>query len=110
MSKFEISKDEAGEFRFNLKSGNGEIILKSEGYRDKESCEKGIKSVRENALEDDHYERKEASGGYRFNLKAANGEIVGSSEIYTTLAAMEKGITSVKANAPDAAIEELIPE
>lgn len=110
MSKFEISKDKAGEFRFNLKSGNGEVILKSEGYNDKASCEKGIKAVRENALEDDHYDRKEAAGGYRFNLKAANGEVVGSSEIYTTLTAMEKGITSVKANAPDAAIEELIPE
>ncbi|MFD2517831.1 YegP family protein [Salinimicrobium flavum] len=106
MSKFEISKDKAGEFRFNLKSGNGEIILKSEGYKDKESCEKGIRAVRINALEDDHFDRKEASGGYRFNLKASNGEIVGSSEVYTTLAAMEKGITSVKANAPDAEIQE----
>lgn len=106
MSKFEISKDEAGQFRFNLKSGNGEIILKSEGYRDKESCEKGIKSVRENALEDDHYDRKEATGGYMFNLKALNGEVIGTSEIYSSLPAMEKGITSVKTNAPDAAIED----
>lgn len=106
MSKFEISKDSSGEYRFNLKSGNGEVILKSEGYKDKASCENGIKSVRENALEDDHYDRKEATGGYMFNLKALNGEVVGTSEIYSSLPAMEKGITSVKANAPDAAVED----
>lgn len=107
MSKFEIKKDEAGEFRFNLKAGNGEIILKSQGYNDKSSCENGIKSVKENALEDDHYERKEATGGYMFNLKALNGEVVATSEIYSSLGAMEKGITSVKSNAADAVIEDI---
>lgn len=107
MSKFEISKDSSGEFSFNLRSGSGEVILKSEGYKDKESCEKGIKSVRENALEDDHYDRKEVSGGYMFSLKALNGDVVGTSEVYSNLPAMEKDITSVKANAPDAAVEEV---
>ena len=47
--KFEIYNDKAGEFRFRLKARNGEIILASEGYKTKASCEKGIESVRKNA-------------------------------------------------------------
>ena len=47
--KFEIYNDKAGEFRFRLKAKNGEIILASEGYKTKASCENGIESVRKNA-------------------------------------------------------------
>lgn len=49
--KFEIYTDKAGEFRFRLKARNGEIILSSEGYKAKASCENGIESVRKNAAE-----------------------------------------------------------
>ena len=48
--KFEIYTDKAGEFRFRLKARNGEIILASEGYKTKASCENGIESVRKNSL------------------------------------------------------------
>ncbi|HOR22082.1 MAG TPA: YegP family protein [Ruminococcus sp.] len=47
--KFEIYKDKAGEFRFRLKAKNGEIIAASEGYVKKDSCKKGIASVRKNS-------------------------------------------------------------
>jgi len=47
--KFEIYKDEAGEFRFRLKAGNGEIIAASEGYKAKAGCLNGIESVQNNA-------------------------------------------------------------
>lgn len=47
--KFEIYNDKAGEFRFRLKARNGEIILASEGYKAKASCENGIESVRKNS-------------------------------------------------------------
>ena len=47
--KFEIYTDKAGEFRFRLKARNGEIILASEGYKTKASCENGIESVRKNS-------------------------------------------------------------
>ena len=49
--KFEIYTDKAGEYRFRLKARNGEIILASEGYKAKASCENGIESVRKNAPE-----------------------------------------------------------
>jgi len=47
--KFEIYKDKAGKFRFRLVAPNGETIATSEGYQAKDSCENGIRSVKENA-------------------------------------------------------------
>ena len=47
--KFEVYQDKAGEFRFRLKARNGEIILASEGYKEKKSCLNGIESVKKNA-------------------------------------------------------------
>ena len=48
-AKFVIKKDKAGEYRFNLKAANGEIIATSEGYSSKEACKNGIESVKKNA-------------------------------------------------------------
>jgi uncharacterized protein YegP (UPF0339 family) len=47
--KFEIKKDKAGKFRFNLIAANGEIIASSEAYESKEACKNGIQSVKTNA-------------------------------------------------------------
>jgi uncharacterized protein YegP (UPF0339 family) len=47
--KFEVFTDKAGEFRFNLKAKNGEIIASSEGYKTKASCLNGVESVKKNA-------------------------------------------------------------
>lgn len=108
MGKFEIKKDKAGKFRFNLKSGNGQIILSSEAYNTKAACENGIASVKKNASDDSRYERKEGKNGAPFfNLKAANSQVIGSSEMYSSTSAMENGIASVKKNAPDASVEEV---
>ncbi|UJH92712.1 YegP family protein [Antarcticibacterium sp. 1MA-6-2] len=106
MGKFEIKKDKAGEFRFNLKAGNGQVILSSEGYKAKPSCMNGIESVRTNSQSDERFERKETATGHRFNLKSTNGQVIGTSEVYTTVSAMENGIASVKKNAPDATIDD----
>jgi uncharacterized protein YegP (UPF0339 family) len=48
-AKFEIKKDKAGKFRFNLIAANGEVIASSEGYESKEACKNGIQSVKTNA-------------------------------------------------------------
>lgn len=107
MGKFVISKRKNGEFQFNLKAGNGQTILASEGYTTKASCENGVESVKKNAAEDSNYERKNSSSGkFHFNLKAGNGQVIGSSEMYESAAGMENGIESVKKNAPDATVEE----
>ncbi|MFT3918149.1 YegP family protein [Cloacibacterium sp.] len=105
MGKFIIRKQKNDEYMFNLKAGNGEIILTSEGYKAKDSCKKGIESVRINSQIDSRYERKETvSNKYYFVLKAGNGEPIGKSQFYLTKQSMEIGIASVKGNAPDAEI------
>ncbi|WP_170480704.1 YegP family protein [Ruegeria arenilitoris] len=105
--KFELYTDKAGEFRFRLKAGNGEIILASEGYKQKASAENGIDSVRRNASDDSRYERKDTSSGNpMFNLRASNGQVIGTSEQYSSTAARDNGIESVKKNAPDARLDD----
>jgi uncharacterized protein YegP (UPF0339 family) len=108
MGKFEITKRKNGEFQFNLKAGNGQVILTSEGYAAKESCQGGIASAKKNAPDDARYEKATSSNSkYYFTLKAANGQAIGTSEMYESASGRDSGIASVKANAPDAAVEDL---
>ena len=106
--KFEITTRKNGDFQFNLKAGNGQVILSSQGYKTKASCLNGVESVKKNAVNDARFERKTAKdGSFFFNLTATNGQVIGSSEMYTSNAACENGIASVAKNAPDAAVNDL---
>ncbi len=103
MGKFVITNRANGEYQFNLKAGNGQTILASEGYTTKAACLNGVESVKKNSQDDARYEKKESSNGkYYFSLKSTNGQIIGSSEMYESAAARDNGIESVKKNAPDA--------
>lgn len=105
MGKFIITQRKNSDYQFNLKAGNGQIILTSQGYATKSGCKNGIDSVKTNSPFDNRYDRKESSNSqYYFNLKAGNGEIIGTSEMYTTTNARDNGIESVKINAPTAEI------
>ena len=109
--KFEIKRAKDGQFYFNLKARNGEIILTSETYTTKANAQKGATSVMTNALLDQRFERKRSRRNEPyFVLKAANGEPIGVSEMYSSTAAMENGIESVKRNAPEARVEDLTVE
>jgi len=106
-AKFELKNSTNGQFHFNLKAGNGEVILSSETYTTKSGALGGIESIRINAPLDERYERKvSAKEEPYFVLLAANGEPLGRSEMYSSTAAMESGITSVKTNATDATVDD----
>jgi uncharacterized protein YegP (UPF0339 family) len=116
--KFVIMTAKNGEFTFNLKASNGEVILTaSETYTSMSACENGIASVKKNALapiEDQTREESQANpkyelyqdkaGEFRFRLKAGNAQIIGKSEGYKAKASAKKGIASIGRNAPDAAV------
>lgn len=105
--KFELYKDNGGEFRFRLKSSNGQNILASESYKQKSGAENGIESVRRNATNEALYERKEtASGKFAFNLKAGNQQVIGTSQQYDSAASRDNGIQSVMNHAPDATVSD----
>ena len=107
MGKFEIKTDKAGKFRFNLKAGNGQVILSSQGYSSRSGCENGIESVRKNSKNDSMFERCTAKNGSPyFCLKSSNGQVIGNSEMYSSNSAMENGIESVRKNAPDAKVDD----
>lgn len=122
--KFIITTAKNGEYTFNLKAGNGEVILAaSETYTTMAACENGVNSVKKNALaavEDQTREEsvkhpkyelyQDKAGEFRFRLKAANGEIIGKSEGYKAKASAKKGILSIGKNAPDAPVVVIEPE
>ena len=122
--KFVITTAKNGEFTFNLKASNGEVILAaSETYTTLAACENGVNSVKKNAgapVEDQTRDEKQTNpkyelykdkaGEFRFRLKAANGEIIGKSEGYKAKASAKKGIASSAKNAPDAPVIVVEPE
>ncbi len=103
--KFELNSSSNGKFFFNLKAGNGQVILSSEMYDTRSGAENGIESVKTNAGDDARYGKRTSSkGDPYFVLKAADGQEIGRSEMYSSPGAMETGISSVKENAPGASL------
>ncbi len=106
--KYEIKTTANDKWMFNLKAGNGEIILTSELYTTKAACQNGIESVQKNSPLVERYEIRESRKGEPyFVLKAANHQIIGQSEMYSSMAACKNGIASVQANGPTTVIVEL---
>ena len=111
MGKFEIKTRKNGEFQFNLKATNGQVILTSEGYKTKASWLNGVESVKKNSQDEKRFDRKVAANGKPFfNLLATNGQIIGSSQMYANETNMNNGIASVMNNAKDAKIVDLTEE
>ncbi len=108
MAKFVITTRKNGEFQFNLKASNGEVILTSEGYTTKAACLNGVDSVKKNAVEEKRYEKLVAKNGKPyFTLKATNGQIIGQSQMYASERNRDNGIVSVMKNAPAAEVVEI---
>ncbi|MCR5040081.1 MAG: YegP family protein [Bacteroidales bacterium] len=108
MGKFEITTRKNGEYQFNLKATNGQVILTSEGYKTKASCLNGVESVKKNSQDEKRFNKKVASNGKPFfNLMATNGQIIGSSQMYANETNMNNGIASVMKNAPEAEIVDM---
>lgn len=106
-ASYDLKKAKDGQFMFNLRAANGEIILTSERYTTRSGAKRGIESVRKNSATGARFERKPSGTQFIFRLRATNGKIIGASERYTTQAALEKGIASVMTNAPKAPVREI---
>ena len=108
-SNFQIFFDTRREYRFRLRAGNNEIILhSSEGYTTKQSCLKGIASVKVNAPLDSRYVRASTvNKEHYFALRAANSETLGMGERYSTRFNRDQGIEVVKREAPAAGVQDL---
>ena len=98
-------KKNAGNYHFNLKADNHEIILTSESYTTKQAAQNGIASCQRNSPSDDRYVRltSKADQPY-FVLKAGNGEIIGNSQMYASSAGRSNRIAFCKTNGPTSKI------
>lgn len=106
--RFELFKGEDGQRYFQLLAGNGEQLLRSEGYVSLASAKNGIDSVQRNGVAADNYDVLEAvNGEYYFNLVAQNGEIIATGETYATRAGAERGVETVMAVVEGASTAEL---
>ncbi len=108
MSKYTLFTGRNGQFYFNLKASNGEIIGASEGYTTKQSAQEGIKSCQANGSVIDRYELFEGSNGqFYWRLKARNGQIILQSEGYVSKQGAGNGVSSCTVNSSTTTIHDL---
>lgn len=86
------------QWHFNLKSGNGAILLTSEAYTSRTGAITGALSVLDNGVDPAQYEAFKTATGYTLHLKAGNGEGIAFSEVYSTKSNATRAIgSSIKA-------------
>lgn len=93
----EIKKEKDNTYRFKLKTRNGNTLLKSISFPNKEEIDKTIVDL--SPLVKDHsvFERRtDHTGKFLFNLKDRNGRIIGNSQLYGSEAGMENGIKNLR--------------
>jgi len=90
---FDLFLSDSGEYYFNLKAANYEILLSSEGYESRQGALTGVLSVLNNGGIESRYATKVgADGQYYVTLKAGNGHIIGRTEGYTSAQGAKRGI------------------
>ncbi|MBA2540127.1 MAG: DUF1508 domain-containing protein [Deltaproteobacteria bacterium] len=82
------------QWHFNLKSGNGSILLTSEAYKARTSSITGALSVLDNGVDPAMYTIKAAAKGYVVTLKSANGAVISTSETYATKSSATRAVTA----------------
>nr|WP_218280347.1 YegP family protein [Verrucomicrobium spinosum] len=63
---YDLKKDKSGKFTFNLKAGNGQVILTGQSYASKQGAQDGIASVRTHGVDDANFELKTSVAGEPF--------------------------------------------
>ena len=81
-------------FHFNLKSGNGAVLLTSEAYSSRTGAINGALSVLENGVDPAMYEVRQTTTGWNLHLKAANHETIAFSQVYSTKSNATRAVTS----------------
>jgi uncharacterized protein YegP (UPF0339 family) len=104
---FEIRQASSGHFYFILHAADGEPILTSEIYSDRQGASNGIQAVKVYCPDDARYIRKTSTRElYFFLLTSINGTVIGRSAEYASMPVRENGINALKALAPAAPVVE----
>lgn len=81
-------------WHFNLKSGNGSILLTSEAYTSRTGAINGMLSVQDNGVDAAMYTVNQTATGWNLHLKAANRESIAFSQVYSTKSSATRAISS----------------
>lgn len=93
----EIFTGKDKQYYFHVISDEGGILLVSEGYKAKASCQNGIKSVQQNAVDENKYQRKISKDNqHYFVLVAKNKKVIGNSIMYESDTLRDKAIKTVQ--------------
>lgn len=102
-SRFNLKRSSDNQIMFTLIAANHEVILTSETYVRKTDALDGIASVRANAQDDVHFDRRMSTkNDPYFVLRGANSQVIGTSQMYSSKAARDAGILAVRREAPTA--------
>lgn len=92
--KFSLWQSTDGQWRFNLKSGNGAVLLTSEAYATRTGAIGGMLSVQDNGVDAAMYRVQQTATGYNVHLLAGNYESIGFTQVYSTKSNATRAITS----------------
>jgi uncharacterized protein YegP (UPF0339 family) len=93
--KVQLWKSSDSQFRFHVVSGNGRILLTSEGYTSRTGALNGILSVLDNGVDPAMYLlNKTPTDRYSLHLRAANWETIAFTQAYSTKSSAKRAITS----------------
>lgn len=94
--KFHIEKFN-GEYSWDLKASNGQILCQADGYTTKAGCLNSIESFKKNVSEGVFKCVKDKTGRYCYKLYTQNGRVCVVGESYTTKSSAESAAASVVA-------------
>ena len=78
MTRFEVYRDDAGEYRWDLEADDGELMATSgEGYSSKDECMDGVEIFKDGAGSYEHYVSED--GDHRWRFRTGGGQIVAAS-------------------------------
>ncbi len=95
---FETFQAIDGQYYFHLMAGNGQNVLRSEGYSAAAGANGGVDAVLVAGLDKHAFDVKQAKDGqWYFNLVAGNNEGIGTSELYASKSNATRGVSTVRA-------------
>lgn|SRR5574344_41396 len=105
MGKFIVTACGNGEYQFNLKASNGQIVLTGAICKTKIDCLTAIKSVQKNVAVKSRFAVREDGGGrWYFELRSSGGRVLGTSQLYSSERSLRLGIETVVFNAGDSQV------
>jgi len=96
-SRIILIQNVTGQYSFTFRAIDGQLLLTSISFPDKDTALHGIELTRSLAQTAQHYQIRSAGGGqYYFELKNSEGEMLGRSTVYPDGQSLEKGIDLLK--------------